>query len=390
MFAIAQSFFVKVLILVNKLFAKLRSAKSVVQKEPKATPEPRKPRKYNKEKSHNFSELLDHLEHTFEAVKLPAFNSSWLNKDSIIGLKKLGAHVPNPWLVKWQNNGDKVDITKPLPTLMCISTSSKSTINNGDNIYPKVMFAIKHKKLPWNVAYQSGAPYQFGMAYDLDGKLFWSHMFITVNRKTGEIKFCDELRVHRHLVPVRSNTERRINGPYKKYFTKSWMPAEFLEDDRRTIDESRENVRNLFIAMHQWWSERDTRWNVVVKKNGERVTFGVDNKDTPYYFKDRDKTIKTPTGQAKKIVHYVKEHERKYGDKTTLIKEHIRGLQEFEWTGYHCKVVSPKLQSQTSATFQAPPRADDEERIENIVYLSKVGKLLADAEENTNKEKKYA
>jgi len=132
--------------------------------------------------------------------------------------------------------------------------------------------------------------------------------------------------------------------------------------------------------VHEWWSERDNRWNVVVRKNGERVTFGVNNDQTPYYFKDRDKSIRTPTGQAKKIVHYVREHERKYGEKTTVVKEHIRGLQEFEWAGYQCKVISPKLQAQTSASFVAPS-ADAEESDTKVVYLSKVGKLLADVEE---------
>jgi len=252
-----------------------------------------------------------------------------------------------------------------------------------------VIFAIKHKKLPWHVAYQAGAPYQFGMAIDLEGKLFWLHMYITVNRKTGEIKFCDELRVNQHTVPVKKSTARKSSGRSHTYFTKQWVHAQFLEDDRRSLQESRLYMANLFVTMHKWWADRDSRWNVIVKKNGERVTFGVDNDKTPYYFKDRDKTIRTPTGQAKKIVHYVKEHERQYADKTTTIKEHIRGLQEFEWTGYHCKVVSPKLDSKTTATF-VDPSVDEEEKVENIVYLSKVGKLLADAEEISKKEKKYA
>ena len=390
MFALAQSLFDKVSSFVNKLFAKLRSTQYVASQEAKPATEPRKPRKYNKEKLQNFSELLDHLEHTFDNVKLPTLNESWLQKDSVIGLKKLGAHVPNPWLVEWHKEGAVVDVSKPLPAIMCISSASKHAVNNDNNIYPKIVFAIKQKKLPWHVAYQAGAPYQFGMAFDLEGKLFWIHMHLTVNRTTGEIKYCDELRVNQHTVPVKKSKGRKSNGRSNTYFTKSWVHAQFLEDDRRSIQESRLIMANLFIAMHKWWSERDSRWNVVVKKNGERVTFGVDNDKTPYYFKDRDKTIRTPTGQAKKIVHYVKEHERKYADKTTLIKEHIRGLQEFEWAGYHCKVVSPKLDNKTTATFVDPSVSEEEEKVENIVYLSKVGKLLADAEEKTNKEKKYA
>jgi hypothetical protein len=43
-------------------------------------------------------------------------------------------------------------------------------------------------------------------------------------------------------------------------------------------------------------------------------------------------------------------------------------------------VVSPKLETQTSAGFSAPSE-DLEKDLSNTVYLSKVGKLLADFEE---------
>ena len=339
------------------------------------------PRKYNKEKGQNFSELLDQLEQTFEYVKLPTMNESWLDRDSIVGLKKLGAHAPNPWIMDWYEENSVIDVSKPLPAIMCITASSKYAINRGDKVYPKIIFAIKHKKLPWHVAYKPGAPYQFGMAFDLDGKLFWVHMYITVNRKTGEIYFCDELIVDKHVVPVRDPRQRRAVGAYRTYATRKWRTAEFLVDDTRTIEESQKIVRNCFVNMHRWWLDRDSRWNVVIKKNGERVTFGVNNDQTPYYFKDRDKTVRTPAGQIKKIVHYVKQHDRKVKEKVTTVREHIRGLQEFEWKGYHCKVISPKLQTKTSSSFDQS--SVDEEKAENVVYLSKVGKLLADFEESS-------
>ena len=140
-------------------------------------------------------------------------------------------------------------------------------------------------------------------------------------------------------------------------------------------------LRTFFVASHEWWSERDNRWNVVVKKNGERVTFGVNNDQTPYYFKDRDKSIRTPTGQAKKIVHYVKEHERKYGDKTTTVKEHIRGLQEFEWPGINAPLFHQNFRQKQRTAFTAPAIDDEDDDTSNIIYLSKLGKVLADSEE---------
>jgi hypothetical protein len=215
------------------------------------------------------------------------------------------------------------------------------------------------------------------MAFDIEEKLFWLHMYITVNRSTGEIQFCDELKITAHKI----NRE-------KTFYNKAWGSAAYLDDDLRTVEENKHIAKNLFVAMHDWWSARDTRWNVVVKKNGDRVTFGVDNSQTPYYFKDRDKSIKTASGQTKKIVHYVKEHERKVNDKTTIVKEHIRGLQEFNWSGYRCQVVSPKLQSQTAAFFTLP--GDDELQSNNVIYLSKLGKMLADFEETPRPKGKAA
>lgn len=366
MISIAHSLADSVRKFLFKLFNRFR-APAVIPQVPKIEL-PRKQRTYNRDKTKTFSELLDNLEYTFNSVKLPTMKESWLERDSVVGLKKLGIHVPNPWNLHANNDDVKVDVTNPLPAIMCISTATANTVNTKKYMYPKIIFAVKLKKLPWQVARKTGAPYQFGMAFDIEEKLFWMHMYITVNRSTGEIQFCDELKVTAHKI----NRE-------KTFYNKAWGTSSYLEDDLKTVEERKQMTKNFFVSMHDWWSERDARWNVVVKKNGDRVTFGVDNSQTPYYFKDRDKSIKTATGQTKKIVHYVKEHDRKVNDKTTVVKEHIRGLQEFNWASYHCHVVSPKFQAQTSATFTAP--AEDDTGSNNVVYLSKVGKLLADLEE---------
>lgn len=335
-----------------------------------------RPRKHDKVKTETFAELLETLEHTFNTVKLPAMKESWLERDSIVGLRKIGVHVPNPWRMAHLDNA-KIDIAKSIPTIMCLSSSTTDTVDEKDRIYPKIFFAIKLNKLPWQVSQKTGTPFQFGAAYKSKGKLLWIHMYLTVVNLTGEIQFCDEYQIKTHKI-----------SRSKVFFTRSWKTASFLEDVNLSKDEYQSYIKSLFVSMHEWWSKRDERWNVVVKKNGDRVTFGVDNNHTPYYFKDRDKSIKTATGQTKKIVHYVKEHKRKVGDKTILIKEHIRGLQEFNWSGYDCQVISPKFQAQTSATFTMA--GDDEEHLSNVIYLSKLGKILADLEEVTEKKRNNA
>lgn len=330
--------------------------------------EPKPKRKYNKKRNGDFNELLDGLDKTFQTLKLPSMQESWLDRDSIVGLKKLGAHVPNPWSIEWSKQGVALDVSKPLPAIMCISIPS----NNEDGMfYPKMMFAIKYKKLPWNVSYKAGVPYLFGAAYEVNDKLFWVHMYLTVNKKTGAMTPCEELRTVSNVI--------KANGRVSFYTTKKWSTASFLEEETRTIEESKVAVFNLMRGMHNWWMNRDERWNVIVKKNGERVTFGVNNSDTPYYFRNREKVV-TQNGETKKIVHYVREHDRVVNGKTKKIKEHIRGLHDFVWNGYHCSVVSPKFESKTASGFSSAAE-DLEVDVSSSVYLSKVGKLLADMEQ---------
>ena len=335
--------------------------------QPEVKQEPKPKRKYNKQRKGDFNELLENLGTTFESLKLPSMRESWLDRDAIIGLRKLGVHVPNPWLVNWSQDDITLDMSKPLPAIMCVAIPSQD--NDGMH-YPKVLFAIKYKKLPWNVAYKPGVPYLFGAAYEYHGKLFWCHMYMTVNRKTGVMNACEELRAVSNVI--------KANGRTSSYTMKQWTSADFLQEETRTVEQSKVVVFNLMRGMHTWWIGRDERWNVIVKKNGERVTFGVNNNDTPYYFKSREKVV-TENGETKKIVHYVREHDRATKTKTTTIKEHIRGLHDFVWNGYQCSVVSPKLETKTAAGFDvAPDEAEDAQA--NSVYLSKVGKMLADME----------
>lgn len=345
----------------------------------------RKPRTSRKEDRRNLSELLDNIDASFDTYRLPNLKESWLAHDSIIGLRKLGTHVPNPWEMPWRDNEDdiKVDVSRTMPALMCVCIGNKETRQDsgGDHIYPDIMFAIKHKKLPWYVAYHAGVPYQYGAAFRLDGRLFWIHMWFTINRKTGAMQACEELRTITNVIPIKNPASKRGGGRSHVVTKRAWAQPSFFENDNHSVAHMRLSSKNVFAAMFNWWVKRDDRWNVVVKKNGDRVTFGVNQDQTSFYFKDRDKSVKTASGQTQRIVHYVKEHDRIVSGKHITIKEHIRGLREFSWAGYQCLVTSPKITGKTTASFDSEGLDADDSDGTDVVYLSKLGKLLAQAEE---------
>lgn len=319
-------------------------------------------------------ELLDHLDHTFNAYKVSTYSSGWLTQDEIVGLKKLGAHVPNPWQTIWHDDANKLKVNpKNLPAMMFIAMpSDHERANKRNQVCPDFMFGIKHKKLPWNVEKISGVPYKIGMAYRMEKKLFWICAWVVVHRD-GSYEFCRE-----HTVKSVYVTKGKNKG--YAYNKKAFVKGALVEDEEESKRNGELGAKNFFKWMLDWWQGRTERWSVAVKKSGDRVTFAVDKSLTKKYFADRDKTIKTATGRNKKIVHFVKEHERDYKGKKTIVKEHIRGVNEFTWKGYNCLITAPEFQSLVTAQFNASAYEVDEDD-KDYISASKMGHLLAREEE---------
>lgn len=78
-------------------------------------------------------------------------------------------------------------------------------------------------------------------------------------------------------------------------------------------------------------------------KGGVTAIFNVDMLRTPYFFKDRDKTI-TVGGKAKKIFHIARAHERTTaGGAKSFVRSHFRGERKFTWNGYRVTISMPGL-----------------------------------------------
>lgn len=196
------------------------------------------------------------------------------------------------------------------------------------------------------VTRKKGVPYKFGLAYQTgeeknvnNQKLFWLFCWIVVDPVSGEVTFCKERRTEFINVKTKHGNEH--------YPSTKWCIPEMLinhEDIKNTLKEREKIFTSLFCNIFNWWNSRVDQWSVSIKKDNERITFSIEKDLTKKYFADRDKSIKTATGRAKKIFHYVKAHERHYeSGKVAKIAEHTKGLDEFDWLGYHCKITAPEF-----------------------------------------------
>ena len=333
----------------------------------------------------NLSELLDNLDTAFESYNISTtVLAGYLHRDEILGLKKLGAHVPNPWVMKYDESDPKiVNSINKLPSMMFIGLSLSSK-DDHEFVHPDFMFGIKIKKAPWYIEKKEGTLYKFGMGYrlgrqELRKQLIWNAAWLVV-KKDGSIEFCKESK--QKMVHVGGKNSggcyiQRVRGHSDLY--ESIIDA--------NPNEGEHVLKNFFVAMHDWWVGRKDRWSVCVKKNGDRVTFAVDRSLTKKYFADRQKVI-NQNGNSKRIFHYVKQFERVRNGKTEIVKEHLRGLNEFDWKGYHCLISAPEFQGLTSVDF-TPGAEDDEHQEENEKYISasKIGLMLSRIEEQEAQRK---
>lgn len=325
----------------------------------------------------NLGELLDHLDTAFDSYNISTtVLSGYLSRDEILGLKKLGAHVPNPWLMKYSNETPKITGTK-LPAIMFIGLSLSSK-DDKEFVHPDFMFAIKSKKFPWYVEKKDGVLYKFGMGYrlgkqNLHKQLVWQAAWLVV-KQDGTIEFCKEGKQKRVSVGGGVYVQR-IRGHSDLY--ECILDANPIKGEQSLI--------NFFVAMHDWWVGRNDRWSVCVKKNGDRVTFAVDRSLTKKYFADRQKTV-NQNGNPKRIFHYVKQFERVRNGKTEIVKEHLRGLNEFDWKGYHCLISAPEFHGLTSVDFNIGAEDEDDIGSDKHILASKVGLMLArDEDERARK-----
>lgn len=335
--------------------------------------------------SENLGELLDHLDEAFTAYRIPTdMMLGYVNRDELLGLKKLGAHIPNPWQMLSVPYGEEVIVNvrnKQFPAMMFIGLVL-GHYDIKDRSHPDFMYAVKQKKLPWYVEHKEGTPYKFGFGYRFHGaekhkRMWWMGAWLVITPR-GTIEFCKETRVKDVIIRSGRNAGMHYAQRVRCY-------SELYESTREEHNEKGiHDLKNFFRSMYVWWTDRNSRWSVSVKKDGDRVTFAVDRALTKKYFADRNKVV-DDKGRTKRIIHYVKGHERIRDNKKYYVKEHLRGLSKFNWKGYQCTVVAPEFNELPTVMFDgaALELNEKDEMPGHLAYLqtSKAGLLLAQAED---------
>lgn len=352
---------------------------------PKLSKAPRRKRTQEPANHETFAELLENLDASFETMRIPEFAGSWLGRREVLAIHKMGVYVAQDFAMELMDD-PTIPVGITLPTIAsCFMIHKKH--EKADRIAPRFAFAIKQPALPPGVEQVRGVAYQFGECYELTGRqgekkprTFWVWSWVVV-KQDGAIVFPKE----RQKVVHHINHRRRAAGAASRsstFSSQAWRaPAliEMRDSERQTQEDTEKFLGSMFRQLITWWVGRENQWSVGVRKDGRRVTFTIRPEQTAAYFADRNHVV-SDGGRNKKIIHFVRSHQRATG---AVVKAHVRGLREFQWRGYQCAVTAPKLTGDVlTAAFDLPPvEVETDAALPEMLEIDQVAARIAEWED---------
>lgn len=305
----------------------------------------------------SFAALLNGLEDSFGTMQVPTIRGSWLPRKDVNAIKKIGIYVPD-WDLSIDKTNQRISDVSALPSIAS-AYFMPSSLDGEDKVYMRFIFALREAKLPENVEATKGVPYMFGACFNLqkkdekmNGGMMWAWCYVVV-RSDGSVVIPHEMRQFSATIRhVRKQGKREGAQRSGSVNYKTWCVPTFAKHDEREDQEGyRDFLRASFCKLINWWQSRGDQWSVGVRKDGHRVTFSIDKRHTSAYFADREMVVNVD-GKPRKIVHYVREHERVNG---SVVREHVRGLRHFNWKGYECSVIAPGLKGRVLTELPIEP-----------------------------------
>lgn len=335
-----------------------------------------------------FTGLLEGLEDSFYSMQVPTMQGSWLEKKDVNAIKKMGIYVPTPLEIELKKD-PTIDSDVPLVAIASAYFVPKKH-DTKEILHPRFAFCIKNKRLPESVEMIRGTPYQFGLCVEftttqtgkkMTPKTHWFWCWIVVT-PTGEIRIPSELRkvfAPIHHKRTQSGFKGMKGARQSTANLKQWcVPSIAIAEGTRDQTAHEQLLKSIFRQLLLWWKRREDQWSVGVRKDGHRVTFSVAKEHTAAYFAERD-TVVNVNGKPRKIIHFVREHQRYSG---AVVKAHVRGLREFDWKGYHCVVTAPGLNGRLLTNIPITPEdVDPKEHPDEYMETDALAIAMANAED---------
>lgn len=316
-----------------------------------------------------FSDLLDSLDNTFECLRL----LRKCDPDAYQLYSRVGATF-SP-----KNTQILTDDVEPMfrkfenfPSFFMTTLGDGKCSTDKNKISARAVYFQKLSKIP-AVQRVDGIVYSGALFYadKNEEKLRISaQMFVGVTR-AGEVI---PLKVNMAWPQVIKHKHKRKN---LRSTTVVHHKFEYPDIIKEISKENNVGVKSLILRMFYLALNNsvnaESGITVIVRKGKLSARFAIDMLRTPYFFKDRERTV-----AGKKIFHIVRPHERVTNGKTRIVRSHCRGEREFMWKGYKVTVTLPGLHYNPlyEATFTSYDEFDTEGPKEKLTTSAGVGMMM--------------
>jgi hypothetical protein len=326
------------------------------------------------EQSHlSIGDLLEDMEMTFREIKYPPRGGEACSDPSVF--RTLGPMI-YPRDIDLVVSPDVPVTTRS--SLIFISygkhgAKEEKDIGKNDCVPSTMFWAQKIEKKSIACAHLKGDVYEAGFVIPWKKGTYWAGFYLSIIN--------DRIVVEKK-VPVVGETAFRGKKGWVHLPKRRWeiqpVLARLMEQHGDTIDEAVTWVERISTGFFLAWQWRKDYWRVSARKDGRRVTFLIKERDPKVFFADRDITVRTPTGQKKRILHYVGEFERWVSDdKRVTVKGHLRGLREFSWRGTHCAILAPKFHRLDGDDLTCAAEVIDGPMSKSMISGKTLGKRMA-------------
>ena len=112
------------------------------------------------------------------------------------------------------------------------------------------------------------------------------------------------------------------------------------------------------------------------ESGGISAAFNVALRRTSHFFRNRDLTELSASGQRKKIFHYVAEHRRATAaGRTTTVRDHYRGERRFTWSGYKVTIT---CREKALRAFNIAAVEIEDDKTEGMLGMADVAEKVRD------------
>lgn len=323
--------------------------------------------------------ILDDLGDYFEALRqLRRHDPQAFSYYSRVGAQTIGGR--DLWLTvgslpaAWRDRA-----ARPMMGMLHMSAEWESKADKEDRIVPSFVYFQKQENQP-GVEYTRDDLFEVTVFYRdrRNGEAIGTGTFYVAVAADNSMR---PLRVrtleHRPVAYRRAHSVDRRSGQGTVPQVRWRYPVILTDLAKENGGTSEQVALGMFTTVASAVENAADGVQVRAKRDGLAAIFNVDMLRTPYFFKDREKTV-TENGRTKKIFHIARAHRRvTAGGTETFVRTHFRGQRRFTWNGYAVTISMPGLHHGLIQRIAATARVVDEhEEVSGYLDSRQLGQVI--------------